>query len=429
MNCNQSLDILGKVEEEVWIRRIDQARKDGTLSTWVTTLLPGQASCHLASWAMKGSYNHCQKLFSEDGTAYVLRFPLVSGVSSDCADEKAAMEIEAIDLIRKKTTIPVPKVHAWGLAKANPLGLGPFILMEFIEGVYLADKFCGKELEILQEDIPDRDVEFIHRQIANFMLQLFAIDLPHIGSLPTPVTGFPAPIRPLTRKAHDILHTGGVNTFGDRTQGFSTTRKYFHHTIHQDQQQFRDQPNSVLEEEEEGESDFASLKILESMIPEMVNKDYDQGPFKLICDDFSPSNMIVRSHDDLTIVGVVDLEWVYAGPAQLFTSAPWWLLFDRPTDDNWDVVNGEPPKVATRYFKHLENFKRILDEEEGKIPESQKEVSNLVTWSEESGAMWLHMLVSNGFFGSSTFPCFQLQQNVGVEEWEEQIDEILDQEE
>lgn len=165
------------------------------------------------------------------------------------------------------------------------------------------------------------------------------------------------------------------------------------------------------------------------MIPEMVNKDYDQGPFKLICDDFSPSNMIVRSHDDLTIVGVVDLEWVYAGPAQLFASAPWWLLFDRPTDDNWDVVNGEPPKVATRYFKHLENFKRILDEEEGKIPESQKEVSKLVTWSEESGAMWLHMLVSNGFFGSSTFPCFQLQQNVGVEEWEEQIDEIVDQEE
>ncbi|KGO38200.1 hypothetical protein PEX1_098040 [Penicillium expansum] len=338
MNCNQSLDILGKVEEEVWIRRIDQARKDGTLSTWVTTLLPGQASCHLASWAMKGSYNHCQKLFSEDGTAYVLRFPLVSGVSSDCADEKAVMELEAIDLTRKKITIPVPKVHAWGLAKANPLGLGPFILMEFIEG--------------------------------------------------------------------------------DRTEGFSTTSEYFHHTIHQDQQQFRDQPNSVLEEEE-GESNLASLKILEFMIPEIVKKDYDQGP----------SNMIVRSHDDLTIVGVVDLEWVYAGPAQLFASAPWWLLFDRPTDDNWDVVNGEPPKVATRYFKHLENFKRILDEEEGKIPESQKEFSNLVTWSEESGAMWLHMLVSNGFFGSSTFPCFQLQQNVGVEEWEEQIDEILDQEE
>lgn len=216
----------------------------------------------------------------------------------------------------------------------------------------------------------------------------------------------------------DYTSTTNSTNSGDRTEGFSTTSEYFHHTIHQDQQQFRDQPNSVLEEEE-GESNLASLKILEFMIPEIVKKDYDQGP----------SNMIVRSHDDLTIVGVVDLEWVYAGPAQLFASAPWWLLFDRPTDDNWDVVNGEPPKVATRYFKHLENFKRILDEEEGKIPESQKEFSNLVTWSEESGAMWLHMLVSNGFFGSSTFPCFQLQQNVGVEEWEEQIDEILDQEE
>ena len=40
---------------------------------------------------------------------------------------------------------------------------------------------------------------------------------------------------------------------------------------------------------------------------------YDKGPFKLICDDFGPANVIVRSKDDLTIIGVVDLEWVMQG--------------------------------------------------------------------------------------------------------------------
>jgi len=45
------------------------------------------------------------------------------------------------------------------------------------------------------------------------------------------------------------------------------------------------------------------------------------GLFKLLCDDFGLANMIVRSKDDLTIVGVVDLEWSYTGPAQLFGSA------------------------------------------------------------------------------------------------------------
>jgi hypothetical protein len=41
------------------------------------------------------------------------------------------------------------------------------------------------------------------------------------------------------------------------------------------------------------------------------------------------------SEDDLTIVGVVDLEWSYIGPAQLFGSAPWWLLQDRPINEEW----------------------------------------------------------------------------------------------
>lgn len=226
----------------------------------------------------------------------------------------------------------------------------------------------------------------------------------------------------------DITTPTNPTILGDRTQGFSTTSEYFHHTINQDKQQLREQLNSVREEEE-GETTFGSLEILESMIPEMVNKDYDQGPFKLIWDGFTPSNMIVRSQDDLIIMGVVDLEWVYAGPAQLFASAPWWLLFDRPIDDNWDAVDGEPPKIAKRYFKHLEMFKRVLGEEEGKLPESQNEVSKLVAWSEESGAMWFHMLVSNGFFESTTCPCFQLQQRVGAEKWEEQIVKVFDQKE
>jgi hypothetical protein len=44
-------------------------------------------------------------------------------------------------LIRKKTTIPVPQIHTRGLVETNPLGLSPFILVEFIEGIYLKDLF------------------------------------------------------------------------------------------------------------------------------------------------------------------------------------------------------------------------------------------------------------------------------------------------
>ncbi|CAG7946679.1 unnamed protein product [Penicillium nalgiovense] len=166
------------------------------------------------------------------------------------------------------------------------------------------------------------------------------------------------------------------------------------------------------------------------MIPDMVNESYNQGPFKLICDDFGPANVIVKGEHDLTVVGVVDLEWVYAEPAQLFASASWWLLLDRPINEDRDFEIGGPPKVTSRYFRHLEMFKRILGEEEEKMPEQHsKKISKLMTWSEDSGAMWLHMLLSSGFFDWFTFPCMQLRQRVGVGKWSEQLEKINSQKE
>lgn len=161
-------------------------------------------------------------------------------------------------------------------------------------------------------------------------------------------------------------------------------------------------------------------------MPQFVNAEYEKGPFKLICDDFGPANMIVKSREDLTIVGVVDLEWVYAGPAQLFASAPWWLLLDRPINPEWDFESDNPPRMNERYLKCLNLFKRVLAEEEAKLPRYQerREVSKLVQWSEDSGAMWLHMLLSSGFFDMFTFPFMHLRQRLGVQRWRDHVDKI-----
>lgn len=151
----------------------------------------------------------------------------------------------------------------------------------------------------------------------------------------------------------------------------------------------------------------------------MVNAKYDRGKFKLICDDFGLGNLLVRSGEDLTVVGVVDLEWSYIGPAQLFGSAPWWLLRDRPVNTAWDFQADEPPKHAARYFKYLDVFIRVLEEEEAKIPaHEEKELSSLVKWSQASGAMWVHMLLTTGFIGHRTFPFKQLRLHLGDTEWE-----------
>jgi hypothetical protein len=54
--------------------------------------------------------------------------------------------------------------------------------------------------------------------------------------------------------------------------------------------------------------EYNSLKILKSLVLEQVESEYNHGPFKLICDDQGLANLIVRSRDDLTIVGLVELE-------------------------------------------------------------------------------------------------------------------------
>ena len=82
-----------------------------------------------------------------------------------------------------------------------------------------------------------------------------------------------------------------------------------------------------------------AFKVLKSLIGDLVKMEYDCCKFKLICDDLGLANLIVR--EDLTVVGVVDLEWSYIGPAQLFGSAPWWLLQDRPVNSAWDCESDE----------------------------------------------------------------------------------------
>jgi hypothetical protein len=47
----------------------------------------------------------------------------------------------------------------------------------------------------------------------------------------------------------------------------------------------------------------------------------------------------------------------------------------------------------------------------------ERELSCLVKWSQASGAMWLHMLLSSGFNDHRSFPFTQLRRHVGDTEW------------
>ncbi|KAJ5797149.1 uncharacterized protein N7518_005689 [Penicillium psychrosexuale] len=379
MDTNALIDIVHEVQGQIWVDRVNETYKTGQLCQWVSTFHPDKLPCQLDGTFHHGAFNAGMKMVFSDNTTWMIRFPRVGMICNDYADEKVAMEVTALNLIRTSTGIPVPQVRAWGPAASNPLGLGPFIIMDFVNGVSLSDLLRDPNSErptrVMREDISDNDIEVIYRQMAKFQLQLFKLDFEQIGSLPNPKSQGTTPPRPLTFKAHSILQNGGVGTF--------------------DLEQLARQPNSTVGFYN-ARSKSLAFKVLKSLIPDLVHPEYDRCRFKLICGDLGLANLIVRSKEDITIVGVVDLEWSYMGPAQLFGSAPWWLLQDRPVNSTWDYDDDDKsPKIAARYFRYLEIFMRILQEEEAKMPEYQeRELSSLMKWSQDSRAMWLHMLLS-----------------------------------
>ncbi|OAT03176.1 uncharacterized protein BDCG_17964 [Blastomyces dermatitidis ER-3] len=434
MDTNAVIDLVHEVQGQLWVDKVNETHRTGRLCRWVSTFHPHNLPCQLDGTFHHGAFNAGMKMVFSDGTAWMIRFPRVGMVSDNYADEKVAMEVTALSLIRNKTTIPVPRVQAWGVAAGNPLGLGPFIMMDFINGVSLSDLLNNPNAErptrLMREDINDSDIEIIYRQLVNYLLQLFKLDFDRIGSLPWPgVDAQSATLaRPLTFKAHSILQNGGVNTFGDRRQGYTTTTEYFQYVVGQDWAQLVQQPNSTVGLYD-AKNKYMAFQVLKALIPDLVNAKYDRCKFKLICDDLGLANLIVRSKKDLTVIGVVDLEWSYVGPAQLFGSAPWWLLQDRPVNSAWDCEDDKPPKIAARYFKCLKSFIRILEEEEEKIPgHEERELSSLVKWSQTSGAMWLHMLLSSGFNDYCSFPFTQLRRHFHTE-WLKREEEFNNTEE
>lgn len=217
MEYDERLDRMHEVQLSFWVKKAQQIQESGQLATLVSTFHPNQLPCRTESNVkfIHGGYNLGQKLIFSDGTTWLVRFAQAGSVCDTLADEKAAMEVETLSRIYMETNVPVPRIHGWGLTAHNPLGLGPFIIMDFVEGVSLESILRETvDKRLMREDINDSDIEYIYRQFAQILLEIFQLDFDCIGSLPTPITDFQAPARPLTFKVHDIIQLGGVNTFG-----------------------------------------------------------------------------------------------------------------------------------------------------------------------------------------------------------------------
>lgn len=147
------------------------------------------------------------------------------------------------------------------------------------------------------------------------------------------------------------------------------------------------------------------------LAPQISSPEYYDGPFKLICDDFTPANMIVNNATDLKIVAVLDWEWSYAGPQQIFWSPPFWLILSPPTE--WSKCD----ERLERYESNLTIYQSILEEEEkafGYDSSIRDAPSAIVRRAKETGRSWFHQIIQRAFNGPTNVPFYKFK-----EIWEE----------
>jgi len=162
----------------------------------------------------EGAFNHCFRLRFDmsDHADCLLRFPIPGDVMHPA--EKIDQEVAVMKFIREKTSIPIPKVIASGTAEGRFAGLGPFIIMEFVEGERL-DEALYQDNKIRQE-IGQSTLNFIYKQMAQIYLELYEHDFDQIGGLSMSSNGRSWHIgsAPLTLKMNEGQRMTGLNLYG-----------------------------------------------------------------------------------------------------------------------------------------------------------------------------------------------------------------------
>lgn len=143
------------------------------------------------------------------------------------------------------------------------------------------------------------------------------------------------------------------------TNPFDSANEYFTSLANQHLSQLQHQRNDAITDQDDCRRKYVA-RCLFRKIAHNISTEYCHGPFRLYCDDFRPSNVLVDLQT-FQITGVVDWEFAYVAPAEVAYIAPWWLLLQSPED--WESNLHE---FVERIVPRLRLFLGVLRECEDK---------------------------------------------------------------
>ncbi|KAL4931868.1 phosphotransferase family protein [Aspergillus undulatus] len=298
---------------------------------------------------------HLIRLLSFGDTSWIARVQLEP--STPATTRVAQAEIDAMELIRARTSVPIPKIFGYKVDDDN-IARAAFTLMEFLPGCSAMDADGGYEVH--RGQVPRERIETFFAEVARIQVEITSVRMPKIGTI--------------TRRADGSFDVGPLpklgGPFSTATDFFKAWAKYV---------KFPSTENDIRSRMSSGpvEEILSSIHTFPSLLHEIAGNisANDTGPFPVYHPDFYHSNIIVNP--SFEVLGVIDWEGTCTVPWEM-VEPPLFLGIVAPAMDdprNYDE-NGRPKDADTKrrleervqYANYVQQWEERL-KKDGKLSE------------------------------------------------------------
>jgi hypothetical protein len=278
-----------------------------------------------------GTFNVVIPLLFENGEKWIARIPRPGRMFSqpNPALLEQIMHSMAVTtaIVRERTSIPVPQIHAWSSSDDNEAGCA-YMFMDFVEGESLGD--CLNTL-------PADKMSNVIYEWAMYQWELTRLSFPAIGCL-----GLSSDYQVIVQQ---YLSAGSVD------QGRDTIVPFFRgpYTSVADYLFGISNLKKLAPLDNVSYDRFSFGTYLESMIPFALKPHCNTGPFYLTHDDFNVQNILINPNTG-RITAILDWDYACVKPIQ--------SLIAYPESLRWDLLETSTAGTGNSYEQYQVDWSR-----------------------------------------------------------------------
>ncbi|OJD17343.1 hypothetical protein AJ78_02581 [Emergomyces pasteurianus Ep9510] len=308
--------------------------------------IPSDVDCSInVTQFAAGLNNLVLELAFSDNVYWIVRIPYHT--IDDKIKTSLLSEIATMNIIRQRTSIPIPRIFGFEMSMDEPFGY-PYVLMEYVGGRRLDD--------VLARSVPQQYQAKVAKQLANVFAELQNLTFNRIGRLWCGETA-DQPIEIIPMEWH---HSPGP---------LETSFEYFYN-------QRQGENREIISSHPDNADWLTACWLLKTALTHAIIEDRARGPFPLCHLDLHYGNLLFDNKYNLT--GVIDWSHAQAAPMEQLSVCPELVIFPGLSEENNRPIV-EFKKLVLTFIEKMENEKAKEETEKGESSTSH--------WDQQQGMM------------------------------------------